>query len=395
MAAAQQLKLSVRQVKRLVSNYRLDGPKGLVSKRRGHPSNHRIADAVRQKALALVTRCYSDFSPTFAHEKLTECHHLKFSVETFRHWMIKANIWQPKRRKKMTIHPERPRRSRFGELIQIDGSPHDWFEGRAPYCTLIVFIDDATSQLMALKFSPTETTQAYMETLQGYCQLHGRPVVLYSDKHSIFRVNHPDKEGAITQFARAMKTLDIAPIHVNTPQAKGRVERANLTLQDRLVKEMRLQGIDNIADANTFLPTFIADYNRRFAVAPQCEDNAHRPLRHSAEEIALILSLHHSRKLSKNLTLQFKNTEYQLQGYGNGYRLRGANVTVCEPFVGDVTLLHEGKTLAYRQLQKGQRPIPIDDEKTLAARVDEIKQQQLKPQWKLSIDHPWKKQLKT
>jgi hypothetical protein len=258
-----------------------------------------------------------------------------------------------------------------------------------------VFIDDATSQLMALKFSPTETTQAYMETLQDYCQQHGRPVALYSDKHSIFRVNYPDKEGEITQFTRAMKTLDVAPIHANTPQAKGRVERANLTLQDRLVKEMRLQGIDNIADANAFLPAFIEDYNQRFSVAPHCDDNAHRPLLHTSAEMAIIMTRHHSRKLSKNLTFQFSNTEYQLQGYGNGYRLRGASITVCETFAGDVTLLHEGKTLTYRQLQKGQRPIPIEDEKTIAARIDQIKQQQQqKPQWKPSIDHPWKKQLK-
>lgn len=143
-------------------------------------------------------------------------------------------------------------------MIQLDGSPHDWFEGRAPECTLIVFIDDATSQLMALRFASAETTQVYMETLQHYCQQHGRPVALYSDKHSIFRVNHPDKEGEITQFTRAIKE----PIHANTPQAKGRVERANQTLQDRLVKEMRLQGIDNIDDANTFLPRFIEDYNQ-------------------------------------------------------------------------------------------------------------------------------------
>jgi len=279
VAAAQQLKLSVRQVKRLVSNYRLDGPKGLVSKRRGHPSNHRIADAVRQKALALVTRCYSDFSPTFAHEKLTECHHLKFSVETFRHWMIKANIWQPKRRKKMTIHPERPRRSRFGELIQIDGSPHDWFEGRSASCALIVFIDDATSKLMTLRFSPTETTQAYMETLDVYLGQYGRPAALYSDKHSIFRVDHVDHEGELTQFTQALKTLDIAPIHANTPQAKGRVERANKTLQDRLVKEMRLNVINTIEEANEYLPIFMADYNQRFSVpcpVPLDQNNDHK-----------------------------------------------------------------------------------------------------------------------
>ena len=393
--AAIQLRLSTRQVKRLVRAYRLSGAAGLQSKHRGRQPNNAISQSIRQQALALIKQHYDDFSPTFAHQKLTEQHGLVFSVETLRQWMMTESMWQSKARRKAAIHQSRPRRSCWGELIQIDGSPHDWLEGRAPKCTLIVFIDDATSQLMALKFSPTETTQAYMETLQDYCQQHGRPVALYSDKHSIFRVNYPDKEGEITQFTRAMKTLDIAPIHANTPQAKGRVERANLTLQDRLVKEMRLQGIDNIADANAFLPTFIQDYNQRFAVAPRCDDNAHRPLLHTSAEMDIIMTRHHSRKLSKNLTFQFKNTEYQLQGYGNGYRLRGASITVCEPFAGDVTLLHEGKTLTYRQLQKGQRPIPIEDEKTIAARIDQIKQQQQqKPQWKPSIDHPWKRQLK-
>lgn len=393
--AAKQLQLSTRQVKRLVRAYRLLGAAGLQSKHRGQRPNNAIGDAVRQQALTLIDKHYDDFSPTFAHQKLTEQHALVFSVETLRQWMIAEGHWQPKTRRKAAVHQSRPRRPCLGELIQIDGSPHDWFEARAPQCTLIVFIDDATSQLMALRFAPTETTQAYMNTLQDYCQQHGRPVALYSDKHSIFRVNHPDKEGEITQFTRAMKTLDIEPIHANTPQAKGRVERANQTLQDRLVKEMRLLGIDNIDDANAFLPRFIEDYNSRFAVAPRSQENAHRPLLHTTAEMALIFSLHHTRKLSKNLTCQFQNIQYQLQGYGNGYRLRGTTITVCESFTGEITLLHQGKSLAYQQLQQGQRPVPIEDEKTIAARVDQIKQQQQqKPQWKPSIDHPWKSQLK-
>ena len=244
--AASQLQLSTRQVKRLVRAYRLQGAAGLQSKHRGKHPNNAISDSVRQQALGLIHSHYSDFSPTFAHEKLIETHGLAFSVETLRQWMIAEGLWQPKARRKATIHQSRPRRACVGELIQIDGSPHDWFEGRGPRCTLIVFVDDATSGLMALRFATAETTQAYMETLQGYCEQHGRPVALYSDKHSIFRVNHPECEGEITQFTRAIKTLDIEPIHANTPQAKGRVERANLTLQDRLVKEMRLQVIECI-----------------------------------------------------------------------------------------------------------------------------------------------------
>jgi len=269
LEAARRLGLSVRQVKRLVQRYRDEGAAGLVSRRRGRRANNALADGVRQAVLALVRKHYADFGPTLACEKLAERHGHLLSVETLRQWMIADGLWAPKRRRQARIHPRRPRRPCLGELVQIDGSPHDWFEGRGPRCTLIVFIDDATGRLMALRFAPAETTQAYMETLAQHLEQHGRPVALYSDKHSIFRVNRPDREGELTQFSRALKTLDIAPIHANSPQAKGRVERANQTLQDRLVKELRLRGIDDIDAANDFLPAFMADYNARFAVAPQ------------------------------------------------------------------------------------------------------------------------------
>jgi hypothetical protein len=309
--------------------------------------------------------------------------------------MVAEKLWESKRRKQARIHQRRPRRPHQGELVQIDGSPHDWFEGRGPYCTLIVFIDDATSRLLALRFAPAETTQAYMETLSDYLSLHGRPVALYSDKHSIFRVNHPDREGELTQFTRALKTLDIEPIHANSPQAKGRVERANLTLQDRLVKELRLRGISSIDEANAFLPAFMADYNARFAVEPQSPVDAHRPVLHCADELALTLCLHHTRKLSKNLTVQFKNREYQLQGRGKGYSLRGASLTVCEAFDGAITLLHKGQVMAYQILAEGQPPIPLDDEKSLHHTVDQAKAKQAdKPAWKPAPDHPWKRMAK-
>ena len=323
--AAEQLGISVRHVERLVRAYRTEGAVSVTSKQKGKRPNNAIDDRVRKRALELVKEHYSDFSPTFAHEKLTEIHDMSFSVETLHQWMVRGEgeLWQTKSRKRVRIHQRRPRRPCIGELIQIDGSPHDWFEGRAPRCTLIVFIDDATSQLMALRFVPAETTKAYMETLQGYLELYGRPVALYSDKHSIFRVNHPGHEGELTQFSRAIKTLDIEPIHANTPQAKGRVERANKTLQDRLVKEMRLRCIDDTEAANAFLPEFMKDYNARFSVKPQSEDDAHRAVLHSTEELGLIFTLHHTRKLSKNLTIQFKNREYQLKGEeGQGYPLK-------------------------------------------------------------------------
>ena len=390
--AAAQLGLSVRQVKRLVKRYQQGGAAGLISGRRGKKPNNRIADRVREEALSLVRRNYADFKPTFAHEKLSEIHRLTFSVETLRQWMIADGIWQTKQRKQARVHQRRLRRPCLGELVQIDGSPHDWFEGRGARCTLIVFIDDATSRLMALRFVPAETTQAYMETLQGYLERNGRPVALYSDKHSIFRVNHPDHEGKRTQFSRALKTLDIEPIHANTPQAKGRVERANQTLQDRLVKEMRLGHIDDMERANAFLPEFIETYNRRFAVLPQNATDAHREVLHNPLELDLIFSLHHTRKLSKNLTLQFKNREYQLQGQGQGYRLRGAAVTMCEAFNHTVTILYQGRSLPYRVLAEGEPPVPLDDEKSVHHTVDQAKAKQAATRaHKPAPDHPWQK----
>jgi hypothetical protein len=222
-----------------------------------------------------------------------------------------------------------------------------------------------------------------METLSEYLGLYGRPAALYSDKHSIFRVNHADHESELTQFTRALKTLTIEPIHANTPQAKGRVERANKTLQDRLVKEMRLNGINTIEEANLYLPTFIEDYNRRFSVPAHQPQDTHRPVLHSEDELKQIFTLHHARKLTKNLTLQFRSTQYQLQGYGHGYRLRGAKVTLCEAFTVEVTLLHKGNILTYRTLTKGEKPIALENEKTVRPLVDlVIAQQQQKPQWR-------------
>lgn len=219
--AAARIGISIRQVKRLVQRYRNEGPSALVSHRRGKRPNNSFSTEFRATVISLLKGRYADFGPTFACEKLREIHGLSLSVETLRKWMIEEGLWRERRRKIARIYQRRMRRPSYGELIQIDGSPHDWFENRGPRCTLIVFIDDATSALMALRFVPAETTRAYMETLRGYLNDHGVPLALYSDRHSIFRVNNPEREGELTQFTRAIKTLGIEPIHANSPQAKG------------------------------------------------------------------------------------------------------------------------------------------------------------------------------
>ena len=230
--AARQLALSERHVRRLLSRYRRVGPAGLQSRRRGRPSNRRVPADRLSRAIELVRERYPDFGPTFANEKLREVHDLHLSTETLRQAMITAGLWQAKRKPHRQVHVPRERRPCFGELVQIDGSPHDWFEGRAMRCSLIVFIDDASSALLALRFVPVESTWAYFEVLRDYLADYGRPLALYSDRHSIFRA--ATSESAIrkdTQFGRALKDLDIELLCANSPQAKGRVERANRTLQ--------------------------------------------------------------------------------------------------------------------------------------------------------------------
>ena len=187
--AAEQLGLSIRQVKRLLARYRKRGSLGLVSGHRGEPSNNVIAASVRREAMGLVRARYPDFGPTFACEKLVEVHGLRLSVETLRQWMIADELWRPKVRRGVRVHQSRPRRECFGDLVQIDGSPHDWFEGRAAACTLIVFVDDATTRLLAMCFAAGETTEAYMETTRAHLAAHGRPVAYYSDRYGVFRVN--------------------------------------------------------------------------------------------------------------------------------------------------------------------------------------------------------------
>ena len=211
----------------------------------------------------------------------------------------------------------------------------------------------------------------------------------------MFRVNRRDREGEPTQFVRALRTLDVESIHAGSPQAKGRVERANLTLQDRLVKEMRLRGIGGIEAGNAYLPAFMADYNRRFGVAPRNPADAHRAVRHDARELDLILCGQHARKVTGNLSISFEGRTYQVTGHGRGYRLRGASVTVCKGFDGAVTVLRDGRELAVRLLAEGEEPLPVEDEKSVRLRVDRAKaEQQSRPTWKPAPDHPWRRGFK-
>jgi transposase len=393
--AGKPLGISVRQVKRLKRAYTQHGAKALLSKQRGHASNHQLKEPVEKQAVSLLRQHYADFGPTLAQEKLTETHHLKLSVETVRRLMIREGLWKPHRAKHPVIHPLRERRARLGELVQIDGSPYDWFEGRAPECTLLVCIDDATGRLMELGFAEAETTFSYLEVMEPDRLSHGKPISLYSDKLSVFRVNLPnDLSGSgTTQFTRAMYQLAVEVICANSPQAKGRVERANQTLQDRLPKEMRLRGINTMAQGNTYLPEFIQDFNRRFAVVARDSLDAHRPLR-PQDDLARILTVQEIRGLSKNLTLNYNKVIYQIQTARPTYALRNAQVVVRENRQGEIAIEYKGKTLPYTVYHQQARQAEVVSSKQLTLKLDELTSTQATKKSKPYVppaNHPWRR----
>src|SRR4030081_822854 len=341
--------LGRRQVFRLAKAYSQQGPEALVSRRRGRPSNRCYPSALRTAAIGIIRERYPDFGPTLAAEKLAELHDIHLARETVRQWMIIAGLWKDRRARLKAVHQPRYRRDCLGELIQIDGSEHWWFEGRGPQCTLLVYIDDATSRLMHLQFVETESTFDYFAATRAYLERYGKPVAFYSDKHGVFRVNRKDAIGGdgMTQFGRALHALNIDIICANSSQAKGRVERANGTLQDRLVKEMRLCGIDTIAAGTTFLPAFMGQYNERFAKAPFDERDVHCPIAGHAD-LDDAFAWKEERTLSMNLTLQYDQVLFILEPTGVARSLARKRVTVIDYPDGRLVIRHNGVDLPYR-----------------------------------------------
>jgi hypothetical protein len=377
--AARVLGVTERQLRRLWTAYRQRGAAGLVSRKRGRRSNRRLADALREDALALVRERYSDFGPTFAHEKLTEVHGLGVSVSTLRTWMADSGLWVPRVQRQRSVHQPRARRECYGELIQIDGSDHHWFEERAGRCTLLVFIDDATGKLMELRFCDGESTFNYFEAAKSYLERHGKPVAFYSDKASVFRVNakQPSAGDGYTQFGRAMGELNIDTMCANTPQAKGRVERANSTLQNRLVKELRLANISSIDGANRFASEFMEDFNKRFAHPALNPHDAHRPLR-SDETLQKVFTWQETRKVTRSLTLHYKRAMYILDPSDAARRAMGKHVTLYETEDGEVSIVHDGHQLSARAFHKEGHvhQAAIVENKLLGAALHYAKQMQ-------------------
>ena len=376
--AAEILNLSTRQITRLLHKLNQDGVSGLVHASRGQPGHHRHDELLKSKCLSIISEHLLGFGPTLAHEKLSSMFALDIPVETLRRWMTANDLWIPRAKRQKRPYQPRYNRDCFGELIQIDGSYHDWFEGRAGKCCLLVYIDDATGKLLHLRFCQAETTFDYMLSTRAYIEQYGKPVAFYSDKHSVFRVNQKSSQNSqITQFGRILNELNIDIIFANSPQAKGRVERANRTLQDRLIKEMRLENISSIEEANTWLPCFIEQFNQKFGKCARNSKNLHRPLTESKAELDDIFTWQEPRKVTKSLTITYDKCVYILEANEFNQKLVGQYISFLEYPDGTVAIMHEGRKINYRifnklaELQQNE----VVENKRLGAVLEHIKQQ--------------------
>lgn len=310
--AAARLKVTSRWVRKKIKRYYKFGDLGLIHGNRGKPSFKRWDPEKEKLLIGLLDGKWHGFGPTFASEKLEEIYGIKVSSEVVRQAMIRANIWQPKQ-KRVKHRRRRDRKPMFAVMIQLDGSPHDWFEGRAEKCTLLVFIDDATSQILWLEFVESESVQAVMQATKKYIEKYGIPQSFYTDHGSVFHVNLNNAEGVKkTQWERACEQLNIEVKHAHSPQAKGRVERCNQTMQDRLIKELRLAGISSIESANEYLNTsnFISKHNANFSVRAAQQGDAHRD--HSQYNLNDIFSIHETRILGNDFTISYNKRIFQL-----------------------------------------------------------------------------------
>ncbi len=358
--AATILGISVRQVQRILSNYRKLGTKGLIHKSRGKGSNRALKVEEKEKIKIIIKQKYVDFGPSFACEKLAENHHLIYSDETVRKVMIEAGLWVVKKRKGQKTHPYRDRRSCFGELVQLDGSQYRWFEDRAAPCTLLAFIDDATSQILDGAFVAYEGTFPLFETTEHYLSTFGKPLDIYVDRHSTYKINRQaiieeelrDSQEK-SQFGRAMDELGIGLIFALSPQAKGRIERLFETLQDRLVKELRLANISDKGKATDFFrEVYVPKHNAKFAVQAGSHTNLHREIG-EADNLGRIFTIKSERVVSKDLVVCYKNRYLVLKVAGAlKYTLPKSKVTIEENKSGGIAIYYKRELLSYDELSQ-------------------------------------------
>ena len=389
--AADLLRLSTRQIRYLYRSYRADGDKGVISKKRGRISNRKISKEMKSSILALVREKYEDFGPTFASEKLKELDNKTISKETLRKWMIEAHLWIPNRKARRE-HVLRKRRDCFGELCQSDGSIHHWFGEDFPKANATVIIDDATGIISSLYFSESETLDAYYKAMELHFHKYGLPRAFYTDRYSVFQANN--KVG-VTNMQKSLKALDIQLILANSPQAKGRVERANRTLQDRLIKEFRLRGITSIEEANQYVPEFLEKYNERFSKKPMNAVNAHRPL--DGYDLDRLLRRFEIRTLLSGSVFQYNNNFYKVQAPENMKITKGRKVEVRElddekirVYIGEteVKVSRVENIMSPPEMTKKEVMVWKDDNRKLPRKRDFA--------WKkFNISAPWKKMKKT
>jgi hypothetical protein len=396
VAAAQRMKLTDRQVRRLLQRLREQGDRAVIHGLRGRPSNRKFAVSFQRKVLARVGQRYADFGPTLAAEHLAQ-EGLALSRETLRNWMTQAAFWRPRRQRVKKIHVWRERRASFGELVMQDSSPFRWLEDRGPACQLIAVIDDATSRIHA-QFVEHDTTEENLRTLGGWLRRYGRPLAHYTDKNSIFRSNRPAAiseqlrgERAHSQFGRALQELGIEWIAAQSPQAKGRIERLFATLQDRLVKEMRLAGIASIEAANHFLETrFLPEWEQRFTVAPRNPRNAHRQLGR-AQRLDEILSVRAVRKVAQDHTVSWEGNLWGVPREEVCAGLRGAAVEIERRLDGSHWLRYRGRYLHLRPCPQPLRPSASPSGLRPPGLADPTPRPKIKPKYHVPAEHPWRK----
>ncbi|MEK6528996.1 MAG: ISNCY family transposase [Nitrospirota bacterium] len=344
--AADILSLTNRQIRRIVKKIRVEGDVGIVHKSRGKPSNRSLPKKVKCKVIKIYKEKFSGFGPTFASEKLLEMEGIQINDETLRKWLIESGEWQ-KARKNRKHRQWRERRHYFGEMIQIDGSHHDWFEGRGPECVLMGYIDDATGNIFE-RFYEYEGTIPAMDSFKRYIRKYGIPVSVYLDKHTTYKSpakpSLKDDTEPLSEFQRAMKELGVQVIHAHSPQAKGRVERAFGTLQDRLVKEMRLRGTKNIEEGNEFLDKYLPLHNRKFAVNPKEESDLHRNIPRGLN-INRILCIKTDRVLRNDFTIAHDKRLYQIED-----NIKAEKVTVEERINGTMVITHNDTFLKFKEI---------------------------------------------
>jgi len=358
---------SVRQVRRIKKRIIKDGPRGAIHRSRGRPGNRKLDNDFINKIILIVKENYHDFKPTFATEKLLENHKLKIGREKLRQLMTAEGLWKPKQRKQpKNRHVWRARKDNYGEMQQFDGSYHKWFEDRGDECCLLLSVDDATGNITHAKFDKNEGVIAVFKFWMEYFIKNGLPVSIYLDKFSTYKINHPsavDNKELMTQFQRAMNQIEIQPITAHSPEAKGRVERMFETLQDRLIKELRLANISTAKEANEFLKTYIPKFNKQFSVVPKNQSDLHREIRSEMKKkLPQIFSIQSQRKVNNDYTVMFKNQFFQLEEKQPTTVFKKDTVIIEEHLNGEIKINLKGYYLNYQVLPerpKKQINIPV------------------------------------